>query len=106
MWYISRGLSQADAVFFGSMVVALPAELMGKTVGSQAHSCVSQLIVRFHPISIDHGVSGIELPPYILPLLPSFIQQCLDGNSTSFISSSTRNGSLAMAGGLNTMDGS
>jgi hypothetical protein len=27
----------------------------------------------------DHDISGIEIPPYILPLLLPFIQQCLKG---------------------------
>jgi hypothetical protein len=69
----------ADAVFFRSVVVALVADLMVKTVGGQARSCVSQLVVRFHPICIDHGFSGIDLPPYIILLLPPVIQQCLEG---------------------------
>jgi hypothetical protein len=91
---------RCSSVFFGTVVVALPADHMVKTVGGQARSCVSQLSVRFHSISIDHGFSGIELPPYILLLFPPIIQQCLkasvDGSSRLFLSSSTRKGSLAM----------
>jgi hypothetical protein len=64
-WSITQA---ADAVFFGIVVVALPADLMVKTVGGQARSCVSQLVVRFHPVYVDHGFSGIELPLCIIPL--------------------------------------
>jgi hypothetical protein len=92
-WFVTKA---ADAVFFRSVVVAVPADLTVKTLGGQARSCVSQLVVGFHPISIDHGFSGTKLPPYIIPLLPPFIQQCLEGSSRSFLSSSTRKGPLAM----------
>jgi hypothetical protein len=37
-WSITQA---ADAVFFGNVVVALPADFMVKTVGGQARSCVS-----------------------------------------------------------------
>jgi hypothetical protein len=37
-WSITKA---ADAVYFGSVVVTLPADLMVKTVGGQARSCVS-----------------------------------------------------------------
>jgi hypothetical protein len=85
MWYLSHGLSQAaDAVCFRSVEVALPADVMVKTVGGQARSCVSQLVVTFHKISIDHGFSGIEFPPYILPLLPPFIQWYFEGMLSMF----------------------
>jgi hypothetical protein len=83
MWHLSHGLSHkwqvADAVFVWSVVVALPADLMVKTVGGQARSCA--VLVRFHITSIDHGFKwNRELPPYIIALLPPFIQQ-LEGVS-------------------------
>jgi hypothetical protein len=57
----------ADAVFFGSVIVAHPADLMVKTVGGQARSCVSQLVVRFHPISYQSWLQWNRTPTIYHP---------------------------------------